>query len=89
MKKINDNIMANFLGITRQSIHNMKKKRPQQYEAIKTYLLLIENNFFEKLKKAKSLAELISQECNNKYADDLVKLTKENDEVIKEILITK
>ena len=85
MKKINNNIMADYIGITRQSVYNMKKNRPQQYNAIKGYLLLEKNNFFENFKKIKALAELIRQECNSKYADDLVRLIEEGDEVVEEI----
>ena len=89
MKKITDNIIADFLGLTRQSIYNFKKKRPYQYEIIKNFFLLKENNFFENFKKIKALAELIRQECNSKYADDLVKLVEEGDEVVEEVLKNK
>ena len=85
MKKINDNIIADYIGITRQSIYNMKKSRLKQYNAIKGYLLLEENNFFENFKKIKALTELIRQECDSKYADDLVRLIEEGDEVVEEI----
>ena len=47
--------------------------------------MLRENNFFESFKKIKALAELIKQECNSKYTNDLVKLVEEGDEVVKEI----
>ena len=85
MKKVTDNTIAKFLGLTRQSIYNLKKSRLHQYRVIKNYLLLKENNFFENFKKIKALAELIGQECFSKYTDDLVKLVEEGDEVMKEI----
>jgi len=86
MKKITDNMIADFLGLTRQSIYNMKINRPQQYEAVRSYFLLKENNFFENFKKLKALAALIRQECDSKYGEDLVKLIEEGDEVVEEIL---
>ena len=86
MKKITDNIIAEFLGLSRQSVYSLKNKRPKQYKVIKDFLLLKENNFFENFKKIKALALLIKQECDSKYADDLVKLVEESDEVVEEIL---
>ena len=86
MKKITDQKIADFLGLTRQSVYNLKKNKPHQYKVIKSFLLLKENNFFENFKKIKALAELIRQECNSKYIDDLVKLVEEGDEVVEEIL---
>ena len=85
MKKVTDNTIAEFLGLTRQSVYNLKKSRPHQYQMIKNYLLLKENNFFKNYKKIKALAELIQQECDSKYTNDLVKLVEEVDEVVKEI----
>ena len=86
MKKITDQMIADFLGLTRQSVYNMKVNKPHQYEAIKNFLLLKENNFFENFKKIKALAELIRQECDSKYVNDLVKLIEEGDEVVEEII---
>jgi len=83
MKKITDNMIADFLGLTRQSVYNLKKNRPHQYEAIKNYLLLKENDFLGKYKKIKALVELIKQECNSKYIDDLVKIVEEGNDIIK------
>ena len=84
MKKITDNMIADFLGLTRQSVYNLKKNRPHQYKAIKNYLLLKENDFLGNYKKIKALIELIKQECNSKYIDDLVALAEKGDEIIKE-----
>ena len=89
MKKITDQKIADFLGLTRQSIYNLKKNKPHQYKVIKSFLVLKENNFFENFKKIKAFTELIKQECNNKYIDDLIKLVEEGDEVVKEILNNK
>ena len=86
MKKLTDKRIAEILGITPQNIIKWKKNKPLQYEAVRGYFLLKENNFFENYKKIKALAELIGQECNSKYADDLIKLIKEGNEVVEEIL---
>jgi len=86
MKKITNNKIAEFLGLTRQSVYNLKKNKPLQYEAVRGYFLIKENNFFENFKKIKALAELIRQECDSKYADDLIKLVEEGDEVVENIL---
>ncbi len=86
MKKITDNKIADYFGLTRQSIYNLKIKKPRQYEIIKNFLLLKENNFFDNFKKIKAFIELIKQECNSKYVDELVKLVEENNKVVEEIL---
>jgi len=86
MKKLTDKKIASILGVTPQNIVLWKKNKPLQYEAVRGYFLIKENNFFEKYKKIKALAELIKQECNSKYADDLVKLVEEDDEVVEKIL---
>ena len=85
MKKLTDKKLANILGITPQNIVLWKKNKPLQYKAVRGYFLLKENNFFESFKKIKALAELIGQECDSKYTDDLIKLVEEGDEVVKEI----
>lgn len=89
MRKITDNIIAEFLGLSRQSVYSLKNKRPKQYKAIKNFLLLKENNFFKNFKKIKALTLLVQQECNSKYVDNLVKLIEEGNEVVKEILDNK
>ena len=86
MKKLTDKKIAEILGITPQNIVLWKKNKPLQYEAVRGYFLIKENNFFENYKKIKALAELIRQECDSKYADDLIKLVEEGDEVVEEIL---
>jgi len=86
MTKLTDKKIAEILGVTPQNIVLWKKNKPLQYEAVRGYFLLKENNFFESFKKIKALAELIRQECKSKYADDLIKLVEEADEVIEEIL---
>ena len=86
MKKLTDKKLANILGITPQNIVLWKKNKSLQYKAVRGYFLLKENNFFESFKKIKALAELIGQECDSKYTDDLIKLVEKGDEVIKEIL---
>ena len=89
MKKITDKKIADFLGLTRQSVYNMKVNKPHQYKAVRGYYLLKKNNFFENYKKIKALAELIRQECDSKYVKDLIKLVEEGDEVVEEILKNK
>jgi len=89
MKKITDQKIADYFDLTRQSIYNLKIKKPRQYEIIKNFLLLKENNFFDNFKKIKAFTELIRQECDSKYVDDLVKLVEEGDEVIEKILNNK
>ena len=89
MKKLTDKRIAEILGITPQNIIKWKKNKPLQYEAVRGYFLLRENNFFESFKKIKALAELIGQECDSKYTDDLVKLVEKGDEVIENILKNK
>ena len=89
MKKITAKNLAEILDITYQNLWVWKKNKPQQYEAVRGYYLLKENNFFENYKKIKALAELIRQECDSKYIDDLMKIIKEGDEVVEEILNSK
>ena len=86
MKKLTDIKLAQIVGVKYPTIAFWKKNKPHQYKAVKGYYLLKENNFFENYKKIKALAELIRQECNSKYADDLVKLVEEGDEVVEEII---
>jgi len=86
MKKLTDIKLAQMVGIKHPTISFWKKNKPRQYNAVRGYYLLKENNFFENYKKIKALAELIRQECNSKYIDDLVKLVEEGDEVVEEIL---
>ena len=85
MKKITDNIIADFLGIVRQSVYSLKRIKPKQYKAIKKYLTLKENGFFEDFNKIKALSELIKQDCKSKYVNDLIELIKKDDEIIKEL----
>lgn len=82
MKKITDKEIAEILGITRQTLISWKKQRPDMYRAIRSYFLLEKNNFFSNFKKIKALAELIKQDSDSKYIEDLVKLIEEGDEVI-------
>lgn len=88
MKKITDKKIAEFVGITRQTLINWKKNKPELYKAVKSFFLLKENNFFENFKRIKSFSELTKQECNNKseYIGNLMKLIEEGDEVVEEIL---
>ena len=89
MKKLTDIKLAQIVRVKHPTIAFWKKNKPHQYEAIKGYYLLKKNNFFENYKKIKAFTELIKQECNNKYIDDLIKLVEEGDEVVKEILNNK
>ena len=89
MTKLTDKKIAEILVVTPQNIVLWKKNKPLQYEAVRGYFLLKENNFFEDFKKIKALAELIRQECDSKYTDDLVKLIEKSDEVVEEILNNK
>jgi len=86
MKKLTDIKLAEVLGVKHPTIAFWKKNKPHQYEAVKGYYLLKENNFFEDYKKIKALAELIRQECDSKYANDLAKLVEKGNEVVEEVL---
>ena len=86
MRKITDNIIGEFLGLSRQSVYKLKNNKPKQYKIIKNFLLLEENKCFKNFKKIKALAELIRQECDSKYTNDLLKLIEESDEVVEEVL---
>ena len=81
--------MAQLVGIKYPTIAFWKKNKPYQYEAVRGYYLLKENNFFANFKKIKAFTELIKQECNSKYINDLVKLVEEGDEVVEKILNSK
>jgi len=86
MKKLTDKKLAGILGITPQNIVLWKKNKPLQYEAVRGYFFLKENNVFNKLKKIKSLSELVSEEySDNKYINDLKLLANELDAVIKKL----
>ena len=86
MKKLTDKKIAEILGITPQNIVLWKKNKPLQYEAVRGYFFLKENNVFNKLKKIKSLSELVSEEySDNKYINDLKLLANELDAVIKKL----
>ena len=85
MKKLTDIKLAQLVGVKHPTIAFWKKNKPRQYEAVRGYFFLKENNFFKNFKKIKALAELIRQECDSKYAEDLVKLIEEGDEIVEGI----
>ena len=82
MKKITNKFIAEKIGVARQTVSNWESNKPQLYEAVRGYFFLKENNFFEKIKKIKALADLIYQECDSKYAKDLKTLADEAGEII-------
>ena len=88
MKEIKNDLIAKELGLTRQAISFWKNKKPKQYNAVKTYYFLKENDFFKDLKKIKSLVELVKTECdacNNNHINELEFLAKKIDLLLKNI----
>ncbi len=83
MKKLTDKKLAEILSLTPQSIVIWKKEKPLQYEAVRGYFLLKENEAFEKIKKIKALANLVESECKNNYTKELKTLADEVGEIIK------
>lgn len=85
MKKLTDKKIAELLNTTPSNILYWKKNKPLQYEAVRGYFLLKENEIFEKLKKLEALASLVMSDCESKYEKELETLIAEVSEVIKEI----
>jgi len=86
MKKLTDKKVAQILGMTPQNVIFWKKNKPLQYEAVKSYYLLKENNFFQLYKKVVALISLFDDDCNSPYFSDLVQLLIDGDDVITEIV---